>query len=83
MYTCTHIKLCAFVYIYSNIHISVICTRQNRHSFGSFCTGEKQRYWPHAPQSRLVLDLGEGNAVWPAGPELHSVALRMCCKCQD
>lgn len=28
---------------------------------------EKQRYWPHAPQSRLVLDLGEGNAVWPAG----------------
>eukprot|EP00435_Cladocopium_sp_Y103_P018624 s2087_g4.t1 len=28
---------------------------------------EKQRYWPHAPQSRLVLDLGEGNAVWPTG----------------
>ena len=28
---------------------------------------ERQRYWPTSQQSRLILDLGEGNAVWPTG----------------
>ncbi|CAJ1338078.1 unnamed protein product [Effrenium voratum] len=27
----------------------------------------EERHWPSAPQSRLVVDLGQGHAVWPTG----------------